>query len=92
MKTFKIQGSNDAISWTDLKSCSSDDNSNWQEWTFSNTTAYRYIQMIASESWDIEYGGICEVSEAEMMISFLEEEAKWLPIKVDLEGKVILSP
>jgi len=67
MKTFKIQGSNNAIDWTDLKSCNGLDTTDWQNFDFDNTTAYRYIQMIASESW--QGSGYIAEYEVEMMIT-----------------------
>ncbi len=66
MKKFKIQGSNNGIDWIDLKDATGLNTTEWQEWTFVNTTPYRYIQMIASESWDTVNGYIA-LYEVEMI-------------------------
>ncbi|MBA7592385.1 hypothetical protein ES708_34566 [subsurface metagenome] len=65
-------------------------NGDVQTFTFVNLTAYRYIKITTTSSY---HGDYCHtIREIEMMVTLAGIEAKWLPIKVDSEGRVILSP
>jgi hypothetical protein len=55
----KIQGSNNGSSWTDLYTFSTNGTGNWQEFSFSNTTAYSSLRFVASST------GWGEVAELE---------------------------
>ncbi len=87
---FSIAGSNDDIEYTTLYTGNMANNGDVQTFTFTNPTAYKYIKITITSSYWADY---CHTfREIEMMISFPGEEAEWLPIKVDSEGKVVLSP
>ena len=50
---FKIQGSNNDSDWDDLKTVSgipSWGTSEWKTWSFSNSTAYRYLKIDITDS------------------------------------------
>jgi len=61
---FKLQGSNNDSDWDDLLSSNCDGSQNWQEWTFNNTTAYRYYQIYVTTKY-LAYG--VSLWEVEMM-------------------------
>jgi hypothetical protein len=46
----KIQGSNNGTSWTDLYTFNVNGTGSWQEFTFSNTTAYSSVRFQASST------------------------------------------
>ena len=45
---FKVQGSNDGTSWTDLLTTNGANVSSWQTFAVTNTTGYRYYRMAAT--------------------------------------------
>lgn len=45
IKDFILQGSNDGSSWTDIYTGLAADSDTWQDFTFSNGTAYRYYRI-----------------------------------------------
>ncbi|WP_247235810.1 PA14 domain-containing protein [Telluribacter sp. SYSU D00476] len=44
----RLQGSNDQNSWTNLYNFTTDGNGKWQEFSFSNSTSYRYVRFVAA--------------------------------------------
>ncbi len=50
-KDILVQGSNDWSSFTTLKSAQTVNDTNYQEWTFDNSTAYRYIRFYNTNGW-----------------------------------------
>ena len=64
INAFKLQGSNNDADWTDITSDNCADNSNWQDFTFANSTAYRYYQVFITTGYHAIY---VVVYEFEMM-------------------------
>jgi len=61
---FKVQGSNNGSDYTDLLSTNFDNNSSWQEFTWSNTVKYSYIRIyITSDISPVEI----YINEIELM-------------------------
>ena len=71
IKDFKLQGSNNDSSWTDLYTGVQADNNNWQEYTFANSTAYRYYRVVISSNYFSDTNAL--INEVEMY------EADYLP-------------
>jgi len=64
-KNFGLYGSNDGTNFTPLLTVEGASNSSgWQEWTFTNTTAYRYYAIYVTVSWG---GSATSIAEVEMM-------------------------
>jgi len=61
---FTLQGSNDGSAWTDVYSGTHGENTGWEDFTFSNATAYRYYRVRVDTSW---YSGRWSIDEIEMM-------------------------
>ncbi len=62
IKDFKIQGSNDDSSWTDLYSGAALDNQDWQEFSFVNNSAYRYYRIfVINNCGGTNYAGFCAI-------------------------------
>ena len=64
---FKLQGSNNDSDWTDILSTNGAANSNWQEWTFSNSTAYRYYRIYVISCSEFKGYNAVMLKEIEMM-------------------------
>ena len=68
IKDFKIQGSNNDSDWTDIYTGQQVDNANWQEYTFTNLTSYRYYRIYITSSYvydvDVLY---LDITETEMI-------------------------
>lgn len=64
LEDFTLEGSNDNSSWTQFVSDTATGNTEWQEWEFSNSTAYRYYRITVTSSY----------SEADEMAGILEIE------------------
>ena len=63
LEDFTLEGSNDDSGWTQFVSDTATGNTEWQEWEFSNSTAYRYykITVTSNQSEADEMAGILEV-------------------------------
>lgn len=61
VKTFKVQGSNDGTTWTDLYSGTGTNagGGTLQEFYFDNTTAYLYYRLYITEGYSAIQCGIC---------------------------------
>jgi len=70
-KDFKLQGSNNDSTWTDIISETAADNDNWQEWEFANSTAYRYYRIYITSNYAPGYYdvGIMEIELMEWISS-----------------------
>lgn len=65
VKDFTLAGSNNDSSWVDIGTGQHGDNASKEEFTFSNTTAYRYYRLTFSNNW--EASNYCAVDECEMI-------------------------
>jgi len=72
VKDFKLEGSNDDSVWVELLSDAATSTPEWQEWEFSNSTAYRYYMITVTsnhtEGGDT-YAGIYEIELLEASAS-----------------------
>jgi len=61
VKDFKIQGSNDNFTWTDLYTGTHANDGNKETYSFANSTAYRYYRIYISNNWPANnYAGVYE--------------------------------
>ena len=51
VKGFTLQGSNNNTDWTDIYTGEHGNNINYEEYSFSNATAYRYYKLQCNSSW-----------------------------------------
>ena len=51
IKNFVLSGSNDDSNWTSVTTGVTTNTSGWQEFTFSNSTAYRYYKVSITDIW-----------------------------------------
>lgn len=51
VKDFTIAGSNDDSAWTDIYTGQHGDNANREEFSFSNSTSYRYYRFMFTNTW-----------------------------------------
>lgn len=65
LQAFKIQGKDFGGAWTDVYSGTRANNTSWQEFTFENSTAYRYYNIFCNGA--LFAGSNVGVTEAEMM-------------------------
>jgi len=65
IKDFVLAGSNNDSGWTDIHTGQQTDNQTWQEYTFDNSTAYRYYKVTISSTWGANT--YTNVAEFEMM-------------------------
>lgn len=62
LKNFKLQGSNNDSDWTDIYTGQHAADGNWEEYTFSNSTPYRYYRLFAIDGWvEQTYFGLWEI-------------------------------
>lgn len=61
VRDFRFQGSNDNTNWTTLVDDRHGNNENWEEWEFSNSTAYRYFRIYVDNIWTGTYACIYEI-------------------------------
>jgi len=66
VKDFKLQGSNNDSDWDDLHTGQHADDSNWEDYVFSNSTAYRYYRIYITTSFNLLWG-TASIFETEMM-------------------------
>ena len=59
---FKVQGSNNDVDWTDLLSDNCANNSDVQNFSWSNTTAYRYYRIYCVSGYDASNLAIYEIT------------------------------
>jgi hypothetical protein len=68
IKDFVFAGSNNNSDWTTIHSARQANNGNWQEYTFDNSTAYRYYRIWVTNVWVDSTGtGIFEVEMMELV-------------------------
>jgi hypothetical protein len=65
IKDFVLAGSNNDSDWTTIHSAQQANNGNWQEYTFENSTAYRYYRIWVTNVWAGSTG--TGIFESEMM-------------------------
>jgi hypothetical protein len=65
LKNFILKGSNNNTDWTDIYTGITTNTTGWQEFTFSNATAYRYYQLYATDNWP--GNNYCDIIEMELM-------------------------
>lgn len=63
VKDFVLAGSNNDSDWTDIYTGQHANDNAWEEYNFSNSTAYRYYRITISTAW----GSIVAIHEIEMM-------------------------
>jgi len=51
IKDFKLQGSNNDSDWDDIYTGQAANEDTWQDFTFTNTTTYRYYRVWITSSW-----------------------------------------
>lgn len=65
IRNFKLQGSNNDSTWSDIYTGTGSNNTNWQDYTFTNDTAYRYLRLYIINSYNAsEY---CYLKELELI-------------------------
>lgn len=64
LKTFKLQGSNNDSNWTDIYSGVASQTTGWLEYTFDNSTAYRYYRIYGTDSYSDAF---MQIGEIELM-------------------------
>ena len=71
LEDFTLEGSNDDSNWVQFVSDTATGNTEWQEWEFSNSTAYRYykITVTTNQSEADEMVGIYEIELMEAVAS-----------------------
>jgi hypothetical protein len=65
-KDFTLAGSNNDAAWTDIYTGQHTNDDNWQDFTFANTTAYRYYRITFSSVWS-STPGIYEIEMIESL-------------------------
>ena len=71
-KDFKLEGSNDDSIWAELLSDAFTSTAEWNEWTFDNSTAYRYYKITVTSNYTEggdTYAGIYEIELMEAVTS-----------------------
>ena len=53
VKDFTLQGSNNDSDWTTIHTGQQAENENWQDYTFANSTAYRYYMINITSNWRV---------------------------------------
>lgn len=66
IKDFIFQGSNNDSDWTNLYNGTSAATSDWQEFTFSNSTPYRYLRLYITSFYDPNNAVIYEIEVLEI--------------------------
>lgn len=61
VKNFTLKGSHNDIDWIDIHTDLQANNADWQEYTFSNSTAYRYYRISLADSYYATQAGIAEI-------------------------------
>lgn len=71
VKSFKVQGSNDGTTWTDLKTCSGIENIAGKSYQFDidNSTPYTRYRLYVLESWDGRYVGFGTINMYERYLA-----------------------
>jgi hypothetical protein len=69
VKDFTFQGSNNDSTWTDIYTGQHANNNSWEDYTFSNSIAYRYYKIYITSSWRTSYPNQVIFYETEMMES-----------------------
>ncbi len=91
IKDFKLQGSNNDSDWDDLLTDQVANANAWDDFTFSNSTAYRYYRIYATNNW--VGNGWISVYEFEMMEKVTTEvtpnvtdAGQWQKVEVDISA------
>lgn len=66
-KNFTFQGSNNNVDWDVLYTGQHANTEAWEDFTFANSTAYRYYKFNITDNWDSSNPNYCQVYEFEMM-------------------------
>lgn len=77
-KDFILQGSNDDSTWDDIYSGTQVNNLAWQEYTFVNSTPYRYYRVYITSTYraDASTAVLCEVQMMENIVA---------PVSIDIK-------
>ena len=71
VKNFTLAGSNNDSDWTDIHTDQHADDNAWEDYTFTNATAYRYYRISFADNWRVDQT-ITIVYEIEMMVVCLQ--------------------
>lgn len=72
LKDFTLQGSNNDSDWTDIYSGQVANADDWDDFTFTNITAYRYYRIYITTTWNATYPNYAGAWEFEMMENTLQ--------------------
>ena len=67
LKDFTVQGSNDNSAWTILHTGQHANGLAWENYTFTNSIAYRYYRINVTSNWRAGYPEQIVIQEFEMM-------------------------
>lgn len=84
IKDFTLQGSNDDSNYDVLLTQTAASSQAWQEWTFANSTAYRYYKIVWTSIITVDnYAGALEMEMMEMISSLNDTLTKTLTDYLD---------
>lgn len=77
-KDFKLQGSNNDSTWDDIFSGTQANDFTWQEYTFANSTPYRYYRVYITSTYRLD-AATAVLAEVQMM------EYNAAPVSIDIK-------